>query len=411
MAIARLETLTRGNASVVRLTADDGAVGIGQLSPYNADVAATVFHRQVAPHALGREVDELETLVEEIVERNLKFPGSYVRRALCGLDTAAWDLRGKRRGAPVWELVDGGVGEPLDDETGESAGEAGEPTGDEAGKRGDDEAGKSADGGAGKRGGGDRGELRAYASSMRRDIPPEAEAERLAALRDERGFEAFKVRVGGDDSVGDDEDQWSGRSEAVVEACRERLGPDAALFVDANSAYTPGRAVELEREVLAPNDVAHFEEPCPYWELDWTARVREAAETPVAGGEQDCFLPRWERIVERPVVDVVQPDVCYVGGLTRALEVAELAAERGLPCRPHCANHSMVLPFTLHLLAAVDHAAPYVEYSVEDHWAEGMLDPAPSVEDGRIAVPDRPGWGVGVAEAWLADAEREVSAA
>lgn len=70
----------------------------------------------------------------------------------------------------------------------------------------------------------------------------------------------------------------------------------------------------------------------------------------------------------------------------------------------------MVLPFTLHLLAAIDNPAPYVEYSIEDHWAEGMLDPAPAVEDGRIAVPEEPGWGVAVADEWLADAEREVSA-
>lgn len=358
MAIERVETFTKPEASVVRVTTTEGDRGIGQMSPYNADISAEVFHRQIAPHALGEDPDDLEELVDQIVEKNLKFPGSYVRRALCGLDTAVWDLRGKRQGVPVCELL-GGKPRSLD----------------------------------------------VYGSSMRRDIEPDDEADRLAALRDEKGYEAFKLRVGAWGSNGEDEDAWPGRSEELVPTVRNELGDDATIFVDANSAYTPEGALELDREVLAPNDVAHFEEPCPYWELDWTATVRENAETPVAGGEQDCFVKQWERIVERPVVDVVQPDVCYLGGLTRTLRVAEMAAEHGLLCRPHAANHSMVLTFTLHLLAAIDNAAPYVEYSIEDHWAEGMLSPEPIVEDGAVAVPEGPGWGVEVDEEWLATAE------
>ena len=363
MAIERLETFTKPEASVVRVTTTDGNQGIGQMSPYNADISAEVFHRQIAPYALGADPDDLEALVDHIVIENLKFPGSYVRRALCGLDTAIWDLRGRRQGAPVCELI-GGEPRPLD----------------------------------------------VYGSSMRRDIEPADEAERLAALR-EQGYDAFKIRVGAGDSKGEDEDAWPGRSEELVPAVREAVGEETTLFVDANSAYSPAGALELDRETLAPNDVAHFEEPCPYWELDWTAEVRENAETTVAGGEQDCFIKQWERIVERPVVDIVQPDVCYMGGLTRTLRVAEMAAEHGLLCRPHSANHSMVLAFTLHLLAAIDNAAPYVEYSIEEHWAEGMLNPELTVADGAVAVPDDPGWGVTVDEGWLATADHDESVA
>jgi len=357
MAIESVETFTRGNVGVVRVETEDGETGIGQLSPYNADITTEVFHRQVAPHALGADAAEHEALSEDVLDAELKFPGSYVRRALCGLDTALWDLRGKREGKAVCELL-----------------------------------------------GGSPESLAVYGSSMRRDITPEAEAERLARLREE-GYEAFKIRVGGSDSVGDDEDEWPGRSEAVVREVREAVGDDAVLFVDANSAYTPERALELDSEVLAPNDVAHFEEPCPYWELDWTEEVRERTHTTVAGGEQDCFLKQWERIVERPVVDIVQPDACYLGGLTRALDVAEMAADAGIPVRPHAANHSMVLVFTLHLLAGIDNAAPYVEYSIEDHWAEGMLSDLPTVEDSEIQVPDGPGWGVEIDSEWLATAQ------
>ncbi len=362
MTIERLETFGTETVSVVRVTTSDGAQGIGQISPYNADISSRVFHRQIAPYALGADPEELECLVDEIVNRNLKFPGSYVRRALCGLDTAVWDLRGKEVGAPVCELI-GGEPEPL----------------------------------------------AVYGSSMRRDISPEDEAARLARLQDEHGYEAFKIRVGAVDSWGSDEDAWEGRSEELVPTVRSALAEDTVLFVDANSAYSPSGALELDRTVLAPNGIAHFEEPCPYWKLDWTAAVRDGASTPVAGGEQDCFLEQWMRIVEGPVVDIVQPDVCYLGGLTRARRVADLADEHGLPCRPHAANHSMVLTFTLHLLAAIDNAATYVEYSIEDHWAEGLVEPAPTVENGAVEVPDGPGWGVDIDSEWLESAEYEAS--
>ena len=113
--------------------------------------------------------------------------------------------------------------------------------------------------------------------------------------------------------------------------------------------------------MLEQHGVVHFEEPCPYWQIEQTAEVRAALDLDVAGGEQDCFLWQWERIVGMPSVDIVQPDVAYVGGFTRALEVAELAAEAGLPCTPHSANISLVTQFAQHLMCAIPNAGAYVE--------------------------------------------------
>ena len=229
----------------------------------------------------------------------------------------------------------------------------------------------------------------AYASSMRRDIAPADEARRLADLRERDGFTAFKVRVGRE--CGHDEDEWPGRTEAVVPAVRDAVGSDARLLVDANSCYTPGRAIEVGR-FLEQHGVVHFEEPCPYWELGWTAEVARALDLDVAGGEQDCLLSSWRHIVEQRAVDIVQPDVCYVGGLTRALAVSEMAAEAGLPCVPHSANLSLVTVFALHLLAVVPNAGPYVEYSIEglDYypWQDGLFTPP-------LEVRGRPGDGSG----------------
>ena len=365
MEIERLETFSTQTVSFVRVHTADGDVGTGQIAPYNADIATAVFHRQVAPHALGREVDSLDgigTLANDIVKAAYKFPWSYVCRAVTGLETALWDVHGKRRGEPVVSLL-GGEPEPIP----------------------------------------------AYGSSMRRDIEPEDEAERLARLHAEEGYEAFKIRIGSWDSKGDDEDQWPGRTEALVPTVRDAVGDDVEIFVDANSAYTPEKAIEVGEEVLAPNDVVHYEEPCPYWELEWTAEVTEALDVPVTGGEQDNDLAQWRRMIEMDAVDVVQPDVCYIGGLSRTLEVAEMAADAGKLCTPHSANHSLVTVFTLHLLGAIENAGPYLEYSIEDHWAEGLFTPELSVEDGRVPIPNGPGWGVELDPEWLAMAQYEVS--
>ena len=130
--------------------------------------------------------------------------------------------------------------------------------------------------------------IRAYASSMRRDIAPQQEAERFVRLRDRDGFTAFKFRIGSE--VGHDADEWPGRTEDVVRAVRRALGDDVDLLVDANSCYTPEKAITIGR-LLEDHGVVHFEEPCPYWELEWTAEVADALDLDVTGGEQDCELP------------------------------------------------------------------------------------------------------------------------
>ena len=364
MKIQRLETFSNEVLGFVRVTAEDGSAGWGQLSTYNADITAQVFHRQVAPWALGRDAVDVATLVDEIPEREHKFPGSYLYRALAGLDTALWDWRGRREGKPVTALI-----------------------------------------------GGSPGDLRCYASSMRRDIKPEEEAARMRRLRDTQGFDAFKFRVGAE--CGHDRDEWPGRTEAIVPAMRRALWPDVALLVDANSCYTPARAIEVGR-LLEAEGVCHFEEPCPYWEFEQTRQVREALSLDVTGGEQDWDLQHWKRMIAMPAVDAIQPDVLYMGGLVRTLRVAALGAAAGLPCTPHSANLSLVTLFTMHLLRAIPNAGPYLEFSIEgaDYypWQAGIFTRDPyTVTNGRVTVTDEPGWGTEPNPAWLERAQRHSS--
>ena len=95
MKIAQLETFANEFVCFVKLTTDDGAIGWGQTSTYNADITAQVFHRQVVPWALGQRADDIQALIDRVEEKEHKFPGSYRCRALAGLDTALWDLHGR----------------------------------------------------------------------------------------------------------------------------------------------------------------------------------------------------------------------------------------------------------------------------------------------------------------------------
>ena len=110
MIIRKVETFANLFAGFVRVTDDEGRQGWGQVSTYHSDISAQVLHRQVAPYVLGVDCSDLDDLTDLVTEREHKFPGSYLRRAIGGFDTAVWDLRGKIAEKPVAELLGGTPG-------------------------------------------------------------------------------------------------------------------------------------------------------------------------------------------------------------------------------------------------------------------------------------------------------------
>lgn len=360
--IKSIETFVKNPHTIVRVVTDDGKEGYGQIATYDGNISALVLHQKVAQYFVGKDPSKIDELVDTAVEANLKFPWSFVCRAVGGVDTAIWDLYGHIQGKSVCELL-GAKPRPI-------------PT---------------------------------YGSSQQRGISPKDEAARLIKLRDEYGFKAFKIRLGL--NGGRNRDASPGRTEEIIPTIRKALGDKIDLLADANSCYTPDKAI-LYGRMLEDNGYSHYEEPCPYWELEWTAEVAKTlTKISVAGGEQDNDLAQFRRMIKMNAVDIVQPDICYVGGMTRALRIAKMAEIAGKPVVPHAANLSLVTLFTLHYLTAIGKAGGYLEYTIE--WGSEMnrmiFAPKLQIKDGCATAPDGPGWGITIDPQWLQSAEYQKS--
>ena len=345
--LAQVTSWTDDSLCIVSVSDEDGAIGWGQCAPYAAPVTNEVLHRLIAPRVVGQPTEPIGPLVDGLFDTHYKFSGSFLCRAIGGLDTALWDLAARRRGIPVCELA-----------------------------------------------GGRPRTLAVYGSSMRRDLTPEAEAERMLAARDDCGITAFKCKIGADlGRLGKNEDAAPGRSAAIVPLLRRQLGADATLIADANGAYTPDQAV-IQARRLVEYGFAAFEEPCPSTEIEWTAAVRAGGGIAIAGGEQDYLLPSWRRLIGLPALDICQPDIGYIGGFHRALTVAHMADAAGLACTSHVANHSALLVFAMHFLSAIARPWSHLEYSLDRAACfDGLMCEPPIVRDGRLPAPQGPGWG------------------
>ena len=323
-----------------------------------------ILHRNLAQKVLGKDPSNIDQITDQCIEENLKYPWSYVSRALGGIDTAIWDLYGQITGKPVCELLGGSV-KPV----------------------------------------------RIYGSSMSRAIKPDAEVERMLRLRDEKGITAFKFRIGKEASRNGD--AWENRTEDMISTMGPALAESCTLLADGNSGYTPDRAIHYGR-MLQDYGVDQFEEPCPYWETEWIKEVSDTLDLDVSGGEQDNDIAKWRRMINSHTFDIIQPDPLYMGGITRTWRTALMANQVGTPCIPHSANHGMVTLFTLHLMRAIPNPGKYLEFSIEfedgiNKEARAMFAPALKIEDGALNLPAEPGWGLTIHPEWLKQTEYQLS--
>jgi L-alanine-DL-glutamate epimerase-like enolase superfamily enzyme len=348
--ITRVEPIWLEWNLLVRVHTDEGIVGWGECSPMNNRLVAVHLEHALGRLVVGRDPFDVEAIVEHMFIETYKLAGQSMAMAASGIEIALWDIMGKATGQPIYKLLGGAY----------------------------------------------RKRIRMYASSMSREIKPVEEAKRLAGLVEKHGFTAVKIRVGS--VFGFDQDAWPGRSLELVKEVRAALGDGVEIMVDGNSCYSAPRAIQLGRE-LERYHVFHFEEPCPYWDLDSTARVAKALDLPIAGGEQDWEIQRFKEMLEKEAVDIVQPDVIKAGGFLVCKKIAHLAEASGAVCTPH-----QTQPFgtvaNLHFAASTPNVRYSQEYNIEHHPLRDSLfvEPVLEVKDGHLTVPEGPGIGVEINE-------------
>jgi L-alanine-DL-glutamate epimerase-like enolase superfamily enzyme len=348
---------------VVEVATDEGIVGIGETD-LNAWVARACIE---APGMHTMDLGLAETLVgmdplDPVAVWDLLYVGTAmtgrrgaVVHALGALDMALWDICGKAAGKPTWQLL------------GEAAHES----------------------------------LTPYASLLphARDLDSFQQAlVDQAAWAKNLGFRAAKLELlwtGPYASTGLDEPDT--RMIETIAATRKAVGPDFAIMVDVAYAWSSAaHALEIV-ESWVEHDVFFVETPLWADDLAGYAELSSRSPIPVAAGEWLATRYEFLDLMDRGGVQVVQPDVGRVGGLTEARRVCELAAERGRLVVPHGWKTGITVAATAQLAAVTPHM-PFFEF-VPQEVAESALrrelvTDELELVDGQLALPQLPGLGI-----------------
>jgi L-alanine-DL-glutamate epimerase-like enolase superfamily enzyme len=213
-----------------------------------------------------------------------------------------------------------------------------------------------------------------------------------------------KFKIGG--RMSRNADAYPGRTEKLMELARKRLGGEMVLYADANGSYDAKKAIEVGR-FLEGLKCAFYEEPCPWEEVSETKRVAEALSIPIAVGECDTSLWKFEHMIEAGVLNIVQPDLNYNGGFIRCAKVARMARKRGIPITPHNTQTGAAAVNILAFASAIPNIGPHMEYV----WRapakkESWYTPNFEIVDGKVKVPEGPGLGLEYDPAFLKTLER-----
>jgi len=331
---------------LVRIETDEGIVGYGEVdtSPEVGKAAtdAEMSHgtcyglREVL---IGMDPFDIEQ-IWELMYRKTNYYGrlGVVMHAMSGVDMALWDILGKAIGKPVHKLLGGSF----------------------------------------------CGDVRAYASML---MPETAqEVREMAGRYVEQGFTAVKLGYGplGKDVRKDVE---------LAAAAKEAAGRDIEVMIDIGHGYTLKMAMQAAREFESLG-IYWMEEPFPPEAIADYQRLCDSTALRIAAGEQDVGRWTFRRLIWDAHLDVIQPDISRVGGLSEAKRIAYMAHEVNRVCVPHAFRTGVLVAACLHLIAAIPNSA-FLEFSVTDSALRRELLVEPfKVVRGRVTVPTKPGLGI-----------------
>ena len=359
--IESVDLLRNGHQWLVRVRAG-GIDGLAVVHGGVLEQAYPIFLERVTPGLIGTDAKDLETTLHEIylgrggVGSNYKWQGLPFWVSVASGELAVLDLLGKAVGLNVTEmLADGRV----------------------------------------------RDQVAVYRASSHRSNSAEEEVEWFQEHVEKIGAKAIKLRLGARMKTTEFSDA---RDAAIIPLMRQAF-PDLTLYADANGSFDIAGGIKAG-QLMADHGYSFFEEPVPFDYYDETRAVTEQLTIPVAGGEQESSLRQFVWMIDHQVLDIVQPDIFYFGGLTRSIRVARAAKTAGLDCTPHISGYGLGFLYAALFASCVENAGPHHEYKgiASDLPAEaidGRLVP----KDGLIEVPKGPGLGVMFDPSWVAAAK------
>ncbi len=198
-----------------------------------------------------------------------------------------------------------------------------------------------------------------------------------------------------------------------VDTLRTAIGAEMDLMIDLHGPpwLTPADAAQVAR-ALEPYKLMFVEDPIAPENLDGYRRIRDAANVTLAGGERMATIYGLRDLIEKDLVDVVQPDTGRAGGITQMKKIAAMAEAHHIMMAPHSGSLGPVAEYAaLHVLASIPNAL--ILERIEDDWAgrAQTVIPHPVQKDGYLDVPNKPGLGVDIDEEFVAryPSERNVS--
>jgi galactonate dehydratase len=189
-----------------------------------------------------------------------------------------------------------------------------------------------------------------------------------------------------------------------VAAIREAVGPDVDLMVDVHGPpwLTTRDAIRMGR-ALEEYDLLFYEDPVAPEDIEAIGRVADAVDLPIAAGERHSHMYGVRQLIEREIVDVIQPDTGRAGGLMQMKKIAAMAEAHYITFAPHSGSLGPVAEIAgLHLLATLPNflIMEHLEDDVPQRYE--VITPLPEIVDGHITVPDAPGLGVDIVEQAIA---------
>ena len=328
--------------TLISVQTDDGVSGLGGVFTNPGLVRAALA--VLEPLYRGENALEPERVSEKLHQNSFWMGrGGSITHAISGIDIALWDILGKATGQPVGRLLGGRY----------------------------------------------RERVRPYASILMDEPGPLTE--HILKVK-AQGFRAVKMGWGPFGRVS------AARDEAIVKAARKALDDEAMLMVDAGAsdAFWPNGYKWALRaaEMLAAYNVAWFEEALKPDALDDFVALRRSAPLPISGGETLTRRQAFQPFLQAGAFDIVQPDVCKVGGISEERRIGWMAQENGARLIPHGWNTAVGLAADLQLASALPDTdlVEYISGSayVDDIKAGGWTLDA----DGMLPIPSTPGLGI-----------------